>query len=80
MLRQESARQVSLAAGLSESALTKVESGRTKEVSLSTFARIAKALGLTEKEVWVLVNHSAVYSPCVSDTTVAGGAYDSTPA
>jgi transcriptional regulator with XRE-family HTH domain len=70
--RNESARQVSFRAGLSESAVTKIESGRTKEVSLTTFARIANALELNPKEVWILVAFSALQA----EVSVTGQQYD----
>lgn len=49
-----SARGLSLAAGLSESYVGKVESGRL-EPSFNSFARISKILQLTPKEVQVLM-------------------------
>jgi transcriptional regulator with XRE-family HTH domain len=52
------ARSLSLAAGLSESYVGKVEKG-TMEPSLRAFGKIAKQLGLTAREVYLLAMQEA---------------------
>lgn len=52
------ARTLSLAAGLSESYVGKVEKGHI-EPSLKAFARIAKQLGMSPREIYVLVIREA---------------------
>jgi transcriptional regulator with XRE-family HTH domain len=56
-----SARNLSLAAGLSESYVGKVEKGEI-EPSLRAFARIAKQLGMSPREIYVLVIREAARS------------------
>jgi len=53
-----SARALSIAVGLSESYVGKVESGSV-EPSLRAFAKIAKGLGMTPPEIYVLVCQEA---------------------
>ena len=53
-----SAREVSLAAGLSEAVVGKVEAG-TLEPSLRVFASIACELGLADREIALLVRLAA---------------------
>jgi transcriptional regulator with XRE-family HTH domain len=52
------ARALSLAAGLSESYVGKVEKG-SMEPSLRAFGKIAKQLGLTPREVYLLAMQEA---------------------
>lgn len=49
-----SARQLSVAAGLSPAYVNKVESGQI-EPSLRSFAKIARQLGMTQREVFLLI-------------------------
>lgn len=56
-----SARALSIAVGLSDSYVGKVENG-TLDPSLRAFAKIAKGLGMTAPEIYVLVTQEAVRS------------------
>lgn len=49
-----SARQLSAAAGLSPAYVNKVESGQI-EPSFRAFAKIARQLGMTQREIYLLV-------------------------
>lgn len=53
-----SARAVSLAAGVSESVVGKLESGSCQP-SLAVFARVVEVLGLNDREVVLLVRLAA---------------------
>lgn len=54
-LQGYSARSLSLAAGLSESYVGKLEKGELKEISLRSFSRIVAELRLNPHEVMILV-------------------------
>lgn len=62
-VRGLSARALSLAAGLSESYVTKLETGALEEPSLRAFARLVRELGMTSAEIVVLVTLEAGRSP-----------------
>lgn len=50
-----SARELGLAAGLSESYVGKLEKGEVRDPSLASFARLAVVLGLNQREIHALV-------------------------
>jgi len=57
-----SAKELSRRAGLSPSYVSKLESGECS-ASVRTFGAIARALGMTPLEVWVLVLSEALSQP-----------------
>lgn len=67
MARKRSAREVSLAAGLSESVVGKIESGAT-EPSLRVFAAVVTELGLKDREIALLIRLAA-QSPTSTTST-----------
>lgn len=53
-----SARALSIAVGLSDSYIGKVENG-TLDPSLRSFAKIAKGLGMTPPEIYIVVSQES---------------------
>lgn len=54
-----SRRQLSQAAGLSTSYVSKVEAGEVDSLSLRSFSKLAVELGLSSREIFVLIKQEA---------------------